>query len=837
MFFNNSIFERSGTLKVFLYFLILLCSAFHVSASSSNSPAENLLCIDNINKNDKSQSYLLNSNWRYLEKHISLEELDKVNENEWKPVTLPHTWNRFDATDNEPGYRRSSSWYKQKINIPDVTKSFRYLLYFEGVNMTSKVYVNGQYAGGHVGGYVGFKVDITPFIQKGESNEILVQADNSVNRNIIPSQKSDFFIYGGIFRDVWLLYKPPVYINSVQIQTPGVSAESAQTQINLELKNDLKTAEKVTLNIDVFDPDDNSIIHKTIEHELENGDKIKVVLPEIKSPQLWSPDAPNLYTIDIKLNSESGTDIARERVGYRWFRFEEHGPFYLNGERLLLRGTHRHEEYAGYGSAMPDSLHRKDMEMIKEMGANFVRLAHYPQDPEIYRACDELGLLVWDELPWCRGGMGKQKWQANTKRLFKEQILQNYNHPSIILWSLGNEMYWLPDFENGDNKDSLNFFVTQLNDMAHKLDPYRLTTMRKYYDGADITDVFSPSIWAGWYSGVYKTYKQALEKSRKKYPRFMHAEYGGSSHVGRHSNNPITGEGLVKENVWTESPNMIDVKKVSSTGNWDENYMVDLFDWHLMVTEQLDWFTGNAQWAFKDFGTPLRPENPIPFVNQKGLVDCAGNPKDAWYVFRAYWSKQPRFTYIESHTWTDRFGKSGDIQQVCVYSNCDKVGLQLNGELKEIKTRDISNYPATGFHWNVTFQDGANELIAIGYVKGKEITRDTLSVNYHTSRPGKPEKLVLNAEELKNGNFLVHAKVVDKNDLLCYEFEDRVYFDKSGPGKILQNYGTPTRSSVIEFANGKAAIECIPPKIGEMIIEARTQDFKGSYLTIKGTRQ
>ncbi len=778
------------------------------------------------------QIYLLNNDWYYLEQNIpTINELNATNMH-WQNIDLPHTWNAFDATDNEPGYRRDAGWYRKNIFIPKTDDPRIYRLYFEGVNISSEIYMNGKKAGEHVGGYVGFTVDITPHLRLGERNELIVRADNSMNPNIIPSQKSDFFIFGGITRDVWLQVLNTTFIDRVHISTPRVTDKVAETISEINLSNTANQKKKYTIEAVILNPDNKVVSKISIQKKIEAGaGKITMNLPVVKNPQLWSPDHPQLHELTLTLkDGEKVVDRISERFGFRWYEFAEHGPFYLNGKRLLLRGTHRHEEYAGYGNAMPDSLHRRDIKMMKEMGANFVRLAHYPQDPEIYRACDELGLLVWDELPWCRGGMGGKEWQANTKRLLKEQIEQNYNHPSIILWSVGNEMYWLPDFPNGGDPDSLKDFVSQLNDLTHELDPHRLTTMRKFYDGAELTDVFSPSIWAGWYSGVYKTYREALEISRDKYKRFFHAEYGGSSHIGRHTENPITGEGMIEENEWSEQPNMINIKKISSDGDWSENYIVDLFDWHLMVSEKLPWFTGNAQWAFKDFGTPLRPENPIPYMNQKGLVDRAGKPKDAYYVFKSYWTTDPKFCYIESPTWIERNGRQSEMRQVCVYSNCDQVRLVLNGNELELRERNISDFPACGFHWDVKFRKGGNELTAIGYSDEQEVTRHAIELMYSTKKFGKPEELVLSADRLENGNYLINARVVDEKGQTCLDFNERVYFDHNGAGSLKVNLGTPNGSSVIECANGRAAIEYVPDEKGSAVIEARTQDFKGTYI-------
>ncbi len=780
------------------------------------------------------QIYLLNNDWAYLEQNIkSVSELGK-NNFIWQKINLPHTWNRFDATDNIPGYRREASWYRKSMHIPQFDENAVFKLYFEGVNISSEVYVNGAKAGAHVGGYVGFTLDISDYIKPGASNEILVRADNAINPNIIPSQKSDFTIFGGITRDVWLQVLPPVFVERVHIKTPVVNLERAATELSIQLKNAWPQAQPVTLEFVIEAPDGKIVARKSIEQTAAAGSSnYSFKMPEIRAPKLWSPETPHLYTLKIKAKSGRYEDDVAERFGYRWFEFEENGPFYLNGKRLFLRGTHRHEDYAGYGMAMPDSLHRRDMQMIKELGANFVRLAHYPQDPEVYRACDELGLLVWDELPWCRGGMGGKEWKENTKRLLTEQIHQNFNHPSIILWSVGNEMYWLPDFPDGDHPESLKQFVGELNDLAHQLDRGRLTTMRKFYDGADITDVFSPSIWAGWYAGVYKNYGQALADARKKYKRFLHAEYGGDSHVGRHTENPITGEGVVTDNGWAEQPNKLNVKQVSSEGDWSESYIVDLFDWHLTVSERLNWFAGSAQWAFKDFATPLRPENPIPYVNQKGLVDRAGNPKDAYYVFKSRWTSDPKFCYIESHFWTERSGRPGQTRRVRVYSNCEEVAFHLNSESLGRKQRHAKAFPANGQYWDVLFKKGRNDLLAIGFADGKAVARDSMAVHYSFEKNGTPVALKLSSQPLANGNLLIEARAVDSQGRFCLDFNRRIYFDYSGDGVLLKDYGTPARSSIIELANGRAAIEFAPAKNGKAVIEARTHDMQGSYLVIE----
>jgi beta-galactosidase len=776
----------------------------------------------------------LNDRWSYLEDPQSdVQKLDRTQE-QWKGVTLPHTWNTFDAVDQIPGYRRSASWYKRDLVVPATKNEFRYVLEFEGVNLKSDVYVNGVHAGGHVGGYIGFTVDITQFLKRGETNTILVRADNSYDPNLIPSQKSDFCIYGGITRNVWLKALPTRFVERVLIKTPKVEKGSAETTVTVMLSNATSGEVAGELEVVLSDRFGKEVARKSSRVRLTEGTtSYTMAMQRVKNPLLWSPSDPALYTASISLKvSGNVVDAVNERYGYRWFEFKDHGPFFLNGERLLLRGTHRHEDYAGLGSALPDSLQRKEMVMIKEMGANFVRLAHYPQAPAVYRACDELGILVWDELPWCRGGMGGDVWKARTEQLLKEQIVQLFNHPSIFIHSLGNELYWLPDFPGGDQVDSLRSMVRRLNTIAHELDPYRLTATRKFTEGADDVDLVSPSMWPGWYSGVYKTYEKAITDARTNFKKYLHIEYGGDSHVGRHTEAPVSGDGMTVPEGWEENIKPQKVKNISQMSDWSESYIVNLFDWYLRISEQAEWFTGSAQWAFKDFPTPLRPENPIPYINEKGLVDRAGKPKDAYYVFKSYWTTSPAFCYIESHTWTERSGPPGSKRLVKVFSNCKEVELFLNGVSVGRRTKQIKEYPASGLSWNVEFREGANELKAVGYNGAVQSALDTLNIRYVTRKNVEADHVELSSQRTPDGTLLITAVVVDRNGDRCLDYNKRIYFASDGPGRLRMNQGTPTGSSVIEMSNGKAQIEFEPVRGAKAVIEARNQDFKGAYLLV-----
>jgi beta-galactosidase len=787
-----------------------------------------------IRDDNKRHEYLLNESWDYLEMDVKTFAEAMSAKSSWQNIDLPHTWNVWDAVDATPGYRRAASWYKKDISIPVVKNNQRFILYFEGVNITSEVYINGQKAGRHVGGYVGFDIDITPYVRFGEKNTIVVRVSNAYDPAVIPSQKSDFCIYGGITRNVWLQVVPSIYVASMRISTPKVLKSSAEIQVAAEVATIPKRKSVFEIEAVVFNKDGKEVLNQSGKYSFQTSTASSILrLPVLKNPELWSPNNPYLYTMRIRLK-HAGTviDEVTDRFGCRWYEFKSHGPFFLNGERLLLRGTQRHEDSAGYADAMPDSVQRRDMAMIKEMGANFVRLAHYPQAPEVYRACDELGILVWDELPWCRGGMGGEVWKENTRRLLREQIAQNYNHPSVIIQSLGNELDWLPDYPNGDNVDSLRAMIHELDTIAKKLNPYRLTALRKFSAGADLVDVVSPSLWPGWYSGNYKGFEKAITDAREHYPFMLHIEYGGDSHVGRHSENPVTGDATWVPNGYEEHIKPQEVSNVALNSDWDENYIVNLFDWYLHISEQMDWLSGNAQWAFKDFPTPLRPENPIPYINEKGLVDRAGHPKDAYYVFKSYWTTSPLFCYIESHTWMERNGPENIDRVVKVFSNCSEVELFLNSNSMGKQKRDIQNFPAAGLWWPIRFIEGNNSLRAVGYRDGIVVTADSLTIHYTYKKIDVADHIVLTSESMSNGKTLVIATAVDKNGNRCLDYNKRVYFSCDRVGALLENYGTSTRSSIIEMANGRAQIECRPSLEGPSVVGVLNQDFKGEYLTV-----
>lgn len=779
----------------------------------------------------------LDSDWLFTASNESTPRALDQSGPRWERITLPHSWNALDATDPVPGHRRGAGWYRRTLSVDAYPAGRRFVLRFEGANNVADVYVNGSRAGGHVGGYVGFQVEITPFLKRG-NNQLEVRVDNSEDIDLIPSDRSDFVIYGGITRDMWLEVLPPVSLARVESTTPMVTRDSARLRVLIEIANPLHARGDYTIATTLRSPD-GAVVARSRTSARMGGDSSRALTVSlaVRNPRLWGPGHPALYKLEVSLSSgDTLVDQLDQSVGFRWYRFEPNGPFYLNGERLLLRGTQRHEDYAGLGPALPNARHRSDMEMIRDMGANFVRLAHYPQDPEVYRAADSLGLLVWDELPWDRGGLGGTRWRDNTRRLLAEQIRQNISHPSIILWSLGNEVGDLVESFHVGDTDSLRAFMGELRALTHSLDPTRLTATRKFNAGADVVDVYSPSIWAGWYGGVYRNYEKGLLDAHGKYPRLLHMEYGADAHYGRHSEKPISGEGL-RLDPRTDEAVGVPVANIARDGDWSESYQTDLLDWYLMVTERQPWLAGSAQWIFRDFATPLRPENPIPYVNEKGLFTRDGKPKDSYYVFRSYWTTSPRFVYILSHTWKQRSGPPGKPVTVRVYSNCSSVDLSVNGKSQGIKRRVRDDFPSQGLRWQAGLEEGTNRVVARCAGAGESATRDSLDAGFTSVVAGAPRSIALTALNLPNGHLLVEARLLDSQGRQSIESSDRIYFSSEGGGELVADRGTPTGSSVIEAANGYAAIEFVPPPAGiRATIVARTQQINGARVDLLGSR-
>ena len=690
----------------------------------------------------------------------------------WTDVTLPHCYNAEDGVAPDVNYYQGGAWYRTTLRVKNPYPDGHTLLEFEGAGQKTDVYLATRHAGSHVGGYDQWRVDITEW---GDGEwPLAIRCDNSRDVEMIPSDMSDFCLYGGLYRPVHLVYMPKDYLDDVRLDVVGDTVRIKGINPSMHpLNGSNGSSGSAHLQVEIIAPNGKTVYR---------GDNTKPII--VRKPVLWDVDAPHLYTARITY----GEQTIVKQFGFRSFEFREHGPFFLNGHRLLLQGTHRHEDHAGVGAAMTDEQILQEMLQIKQMGANFIRLGHYQQSERVLQLCDSLGLLVWEEIPWCRGGVGGDRYQAQAHRMLTNMINQHRHHPSIILWGLGNENDWPGDFQSAPQPNqgeasvldsaAVRRLMASLNALAHQLDPTRKTVIRRCDFCADIVDVYSPSIWAGWYSRRFTDYREMEEAAMAKFPYFFHAEWGADSHAGRHAKGGF------------------DIEAGDRNGDWSESYAVRLFDWHLKEQQRMPNLTGTAIWTFKDFCTPLRPENPIPYVNQKGVCQRDGTPKESYYVVQSYWSRQPML-HIYGHSWPVRWGDEGELQEILVYSNEDEVELTVNGISAGKRKRNSQDYPAQGLHWYVPLQKGLNTIKA----SSGRLT-DEITVDYQVEKWGQPASIRLS----RLNDDLVEARLYDANGIRCLDSSDWIEFSVAGNDNLLRNQGTACGSARIQAANGRALI-------------------------------
>ncbi|HVU94739.1 MAG TPA: alginate lyase family protein [Puia sp.] len=751
----------------------------------------------------------------------------------WRAVRLPHCVNARDGVDPDGNYYQGPAWYRTRLALRQPYPGGRVLLRFEGAGQATEVYVYTTKVGGHVGGYDEWTVDITDAVAACERDSsfvrrfggmipVEVRTDNSRDLERIPSAMSDFSVYGGLYRYVDLVY------------VPAVSFAGLFADVRVKGKDGF-----VGVRAELYRPTGEPVVGYSVVLKDAEG-KVVSEMAElgtltVQAPRLWSPDRPVLYRLFVTVNGANGgvcTDSTD--IGFRSYSFVDHGPFLFNGSRLLIRGTSRHEDAAGEGAAMTEEEMRREMVLMKEMGVNFVRLAHYQQSRIILHLCDSLGILVWEEIPWCRGGLGGDRYREQARRMMRNMISQHYNHPAVILWGLGNENDWPGDFPGFDTA-AIRGFMTELNGIAHRLDPGRKTAIRRCDFCKDIPDVYSPSIWAGWYRGIYTEYTAATEEEFKKVPHFIHMEWGGDSHAGRHSENPDKVLPDVRSGQGTDeragdASLYGGAARVSKDGDWSETYICNLFDWTLKEQSTMPWLTGTAQWVFKDFSTPLRPENPVPYVNQKGVVERDGTPKEGYYVFQSYWAPA-LMAHIYGHSWPVRWGAEGETRMVKVYSNAGEAELFVNGVSAGVRHRNSADFPAAGLRWPVKFHRGSNHLTVIAR-RGDAVVRDSLDLAYQTEKWGKPARMAMDIVDQRGDTALARVRLLDGQGVPCLDAATTVHWGQAGDGRLVDDLGTSTGSRVVQAFNGVSMIRVVL-RGGKSVVSVSAEGMPTAFLEVK----
>ena len=630
----------------------------------------------------------LNTKWAFTK---NADKVPATMPEKWDWVTLPHTWNAIDGQDGGNDYYRGTAYYAKQLKKFDLPKADKYYMEFHGANSSADLYINGSKIASHDGGYSTWRADITDVLK--EDNLIVVAVDNGENDRVYP-QMADFTFYGGLYRDVSIIavsdshFDLDYYGGSGIMVTPEIKGKDADVTIEVFLTNP-KDGQKLIYK--VYDAEQNVIA----QMKLAVADtKAVITIPKVHK---WhGRKDPYLYKAEVELvEGDMVTDRVASSFGCRSFQIDPEKGFILNGEEYPLRGVSRHQDRWGVGNALLPEHHREDMEYICEMGATTIRLAHYQHDQFFYDLCDEKGMVVWAEIPYISKHMPGGR--ENTFNQMKELIVQNYNHPSIVVWGLSNEISMAGSDEDLVENHKL------LNDMVHEMDPTRLTTiacvsMCDIHDPyVQIPDVVSYNHYFGWYGGDTSMNGPWFDNFHKTFPNIPIgvSEYGCEA-LNWHTSNPAQGD-------YTEE----------YQAYYHEELIKQLF------TRKYLWAT--HVWNMFDFGADARNEGGENGQNHKGLMTFDRKyKKDAFYAYKAWLSDEP-FVHICGKRYVDRVE---DVTKVTVYSNLPEVELFVNGKSLGRKAS------AEHFFYFEVPNEGVSELEAVaGDYRDKSIIRKVEKFN------------------------------------------------------------------------------------------------------------
>ena len=557
-------------------------------------------------------------------------------------VDLPHTWNARDGQDGGNDYWRGTCIYRTHFAAPQFnTASHQVWIQFDGVNASAHVVLNGSPVCNHDGGYSTFRANITELLR--DENELTVEVDNSKNDRVYP-QKADFTFYGGIYRDVSLMVVSKNHFtldyfggSGIRI-TPTVQGADASVQVTTWHDGEGE------VSIELLDAAGNTVA---------TGKGPDITLT-IFNAHLWNGvKDPYLYSCKARL-VVNGTveDEITTRFGVRSFKVDPKKGFFLNGKSYPLHGVSRHQDRKGLGNAITREMHDEDMALIKEIGANTIRLAHYQHDQYFYDLCDEVGMVVWAEIPYISEHMPNGR--ENTISQMKELIIQNYNHPCIVCWGVSNEI----TISTKDKKDMLDNH-RQLNDLCHEMDKTRLTTLACYAmcgpfnRSAHITDMVSWNLYLGWYVPGFILNDLWMGFFHLCFPNrpFGYSEYGAEGMPNLHSTHPHRGDHT-------------------------EEYQAKYHEYMLRCFKRHPWMWATHVWNMFDFAADARDQGGEPGMNHKGLVTFdRKTKKDSFYLYKAWWSDEA-FVHICSKRFVERTGSTATVK---VYSNQSTVALYVNG--------------------------------------------------------------------------------------------------------------------------------------------------------------
>lgn len=684
---------------------LLLCAFQHVSAREVVS---------------------FNDGWEFKKGPFSGNALQTVMkwDGKWEQVTLPHTWNAQDMQRKAASFYQGEGYYRKRFTFPESMKGKRVYLRFEGVGSCAEVYINGYLAGTHKGGYSAFVCELGSQIKWGKENEIVVKADNTARPDVIPVNHNLFGVYGGIYRPVWLVTTEPCAIavndcasSGVYITQKNVSKKSAEVTVKVKVDNASLAPVPVELENAVYDAEGKLVKRHVQSFELTpQGMQCYASSFKMNSPHLWNGRKdPYLYKVVSKLSSNGRVlDEVVQPLGIRKYEIVAGKGFFLNGEKYPMYGVTRHQDWWGLGSALTNREHDFDLAAIMDVGATTVRFAHYQQSDYIYSRCDSLGLIIWAEIPFVNRVTGEE-WD-NAHQQMRELIRQSFNHPSIYVWGIHNEVYHPHEYTAA--------LTRSLHDLCKTEDPDRFTAAVNGYGHAEHpvnqnADIQGMNRYFGWYEKRVQDILPWVEGLEKKYPwqRLMLTEYGADANIAHQTE--VLGDALN----WGAS-------------FYPETFQTKIHEYQWGVIAEHPYIIASYLWNMFDFAVPMWKRGGIPARNMKGLITFdRKTKKDSYFWYKANWSKDP-VVYLTQRRNVNRERKN---TSVTVYSNVGVPEVYLNGQKLDGVRRGY-----TDVHYvfdNVTLAEGKNTLKAVVRADGKEYT-DEIEWFYRGERTRKADSSV-----------------------------------------------------------------------------------------------
>ena len=671
--------------------------------------------------------YTINDGWKFTKGSPFEAQLAGCDDSSWETVNIPHTWNNKDADDETPGFYRGPAWYRKQLFVDKSQEGRQAVIYFEGANQEVRFYLNGQFVGEHKGGYTRFCFDITSHLRYGQENLFAIYVNNVYNPNI-PPLSADFTFFGGIYRDVYLQFMNPVHIatndyasSGVYIRTPEVSNSAASVEITTLLTNDMPQATEIRVENIICDADGKEVKKTQAEVKLAAGETKTDISKKIKidSPRLWDIDDPYRYMVYTRiLDKRKGTllDEVVNPLGLRWFKFDSEKGFFLNGKGRKLIGTARHQDYFQKGNALCDELHVQDVLLLKEMGGNYLRVSHYPQDPVIMEMCDKLGIVTSVEIPVVNAVTETEEFLHNSVEMAKEMVRQDFNRPSVMIWGYMNEIFLRRPYTEGKQLEDYYRFTEKvaraLEATIREEDPSRYTMMAyhnmpQYYEDAHLTEIPMIQGWnlyQGWYEPDINEFQRLLDRAHKAYKGkvLMITEYGPG----------------VDPRVHSYQPERFD---------FSQEYGLVYHKHYLNEMMKRPFVAGSSLWNLNDFYSESRVD-AVPHVNNKGVVGLNREKKDVYWFYKTALSRRP-ILVIGNREWKSRGGVVNTAQKECiqsvpVFSNAEEVELFVNN--KSLGKKKIEDNYAL---FDVPFVGGENLLEAVA-VTGDNKLRDMLRIQF-----------------------------------------------------------------------------------------------------------